>query len=200
MSGAWIAYRLALLGADSRGVVRGGLTVRDHAVRAALLIDLTQQGRLSGGVDDSYLDTTPIGFPAADALLRYVDANPTRTMAHALGSAPVTVLDVVDPLPEGTARRPRRRRAVTVDVGVVERERQLVDETAERGRSDSPATAALTVIAGALELTSDDTRAALLPWCGASRGLVEQCATYLVDLMVKQRLIHASYSTGGGGG
>jgi len=198
VSDAWIAYRLALLGADSRGVVRGGLTVRDHGVRAALLIDLALQGRLRAGVDDSYLDTSPTGFPAADALLRYVEANPTRSMANALASAPVTVLDVVDPLPVGTARRPRRRRAVTVDGDVLERERQLLDETVERGRSDSPATAALAVLAGALELAGDDTRAALLPWCGAARGLVEQCATYLDQLMLKQRFIHATPSGGSG--
>ena len=188
-----------MLGAGSRGVIRGGLTVRDHGVRAALLIDLLQQGRLSSGVDQSYLDTTPTGFAAADRLLHYVEANPTQSMGHVLASAPVTVLDILDPLPLHERRRPRRRRAVAVDLDDVERERRLVDETAARGRSDSPATATLAVLAGALELADADRRRALLPWCGAARGLVEQCATYLDRLMDRQRLIQASGTAGGGG-
>ena len=72
MSDDWIAHRLAVLCADSRGVVRGGLLVRDHGVRAALLIDLALRGRLDLGATSDSVDPSPAGWAPADALVEYV--------------------------------------------------------------------------------------------------------------------------------
>ena len=183
----WIAYRLAVLCANGQGIVHGGSTVRDHGVRAALLLDLAMRDRLSSGGDRTYLDTRPSGFPPADAVLRYVDTHPAHSVGRLLSSAPITVLDVLGA--EVERGRFRGRRSARVDRGASERERRLVGTVAETGRTDSPATAALTVIAGALDLTTTDQRAALLAWCGSTRSLVAECADYLDRLMMKMTAV-----------
>jgi hypothetical protein len=85
---------------------------------------------------------------------------------------------------------------VQLDWVAVEAERRLVEDTAERGRNDSEATAALTILAGALDLADARTRAAIIPWCGAHRALVDECATYLDQLMLKLAFVATTPGNG----
>jgi hypothetical protein len=193
----WIAYRLAVLCADRAGVVRGGLTVRDHGVRAALLLDLAFRGRLDSRVDENYLDIRPTGFAPADALLRHVEVHPNRSVARVISSAPIGVVDVLDPSRAPAGWR-RRKRSVRLDGSMVEQERRLVAAVAESGKTDSPSTAALAVVAGSLDLASVDQRAALVARCGPARALVADCATYLDDLMLRMTYVAESPGSGSG--
>jgi hypothetical protein len=195
MREGWVAYRLAVLGADKRGVVRSGLVVRDHATRAALLVDLALRGRLSFGAEENDIDTSPTGYPPVDRLVRYVVENPTQSMADLIGTAPVTVLDVFD-RDQVVKSRFGRARCVQVDPADGERERQLVQLAADTGEADSSATAALAVLAGALEFAGSGNRPELLEQCGAARALVSDCAAYLDQLLVKLALVRQIPSSG----
>jgi hypothetical protein len=199
MSEDWVAHRLALLLTDSRGVARGRRLVQDHAVRAALLVDFAFRGRFSYGTAENHLDTAPTGFPPADALLSHIATHPAQSMAGVISSAPVFVLDVLDPA-RLSGGRFARKRAVQLDPTVVAREREVVDAAAETGRVDSPVTAAVAVLAGALDLAAADRRNALLAWCGAPRGLVAHCAVYLDQLMLNMAAAQALRSGGESGG
>lgn len=191
----WVAYRLALLGADKRGVVRGGLVVRDHATRAALLIDLALLGRLSFGADENDIDTSPMGYPAVDRLVRYVVEHPAQSMSSVIASAPVAVLDVFGP-DRIVRQRLGRARSVRVDPAAAEREREVAQEVAATGMADSAESAAVAVLAGALQITADWNRTVLLEQCGPARTLVSDCANYVDQLLVKMALIRSIPSSG----
>ena len=191
----WVAHRLAVLGADKRGVVRGGLVVRDHATRAALLIDLALLGRLSFGADENDIDTSPSGYPPADALVRYAVEHPAMSIAGVIASAPISVLDVFDK-DELVRTRFGRTKCAQVDPDAAERERRLVGVAAETGEADSAESAALAVLAGALEFVSSGSRPELIALCGPARSLVADCAADLDQLLVKLSLIRQIPSSG----
>jgi hypothetical protein len=194
VSEEWIAYRLAVMCSDTRGRVATGRVLWDQAVRVALLIDLALRGRLESDIGESWIDTSPTGFPAADKLLADIEAHPDRPITTLFGRADVRINDVLDP---GRSRLTRFGRALTVDRGRAEAVRKAVNEVATTGRADTPAAAALAVLAGALNLVTPGERPALLAQAEPVRALLAESANYLDQLIMKLSLIATIPNTSG---
>jgi hypothetical protein len=190
VNGEWVAVRLAMLCADKRGRVRGGRLLHDHAIRVALVVDLALRGRLESGAETNFIDTSATGFGPADLLLRHIDAYPDQPMTRLFRSGPVRLLDVLDP-PSNRPGRFGRTSMVTLDPQRVAQVRTAVEQAAETGQAGTQATAALTVLAGVLQMTVDDHQASLLVQCGSVSDLVADCANYLEQLMDRLAVVAA---------
>lgn len=177
VDGDWIAYRLALLVADKRGRLRNGAVLWDQAVRLALLIDLAQRDRIRIHEQSTDLDTTPTNFPAADALIAYVQDHPEGSIMNMFQSAPIGLADVA----VAQTDRPyslARSNITRIEPALAEAERKRVATAAISGVADQ-ATAILTVLADALLLTAIDPDTDLNAQCGPNAQLVIECADYL---------------------
>ena len=190
-----MAWRFALLCADRRGRVYRRI-VPDHACRLAILIDLTLDGRLVSDSTGLNVDTSASGNRAVDAMLRFLDTR-AATAATAIRTGPVGVLDILDP---DRLKRNRlvRNRTVRVDPDRVAIERKTVSMAAETGQVTDETTAAVAIIAGALNIVATQHRESLLSQCGPARALTDAGAAYLDNLMVQLAPAGQGIATQGG--
>jgi hypothetical protein len=87
-----VAMQSTLLSWRSDGrLVRDGFT--QAAIRAALFIDLTTDGRMSER-DEAWVDTTRVGFGPVDRLLGQIDRHRNRTTGWWVGKGPAVQRDL----------------------------------------------------------------------------------------------------------
>jgi hypothetical protein len=172
-----------------------GLALHDHAARAALLIDLGLWGRISRTSHVSFLDTTPTGFPPADRMLTYIDQHPDRTMQQVLAKAPVRMAHALEP----TAELPRAwslKRQPRISAHLTAAERRRLDQTCA-GYVDSPQSAAVAMLASALQIVVLTEPETLLGECAEMAWLVKDCVEYLNAVRIRYALVSAAGQVGG---
>ena len=188
--------RMAVLCSDPQGRYRG-LLFHDHAIRAALLVDLAFHKRVSRSYAVTHVDTSPLAYGPADTFLDYIDTHPDNTMERTLGKAPVGLAHVLTPDWE---RTPRRRHTRRIFVPVDDRAAEFARvESAAAGMSDSPETAALAFLAAAMRLISITEPTSILAECAEVAWLVEECAGYVNSVRIRMAQISLGAASGSGG-
>lgn len=69
-----------------------------QSARGALLIDLAYEGRIVSTADQTEIDTTPVGWAAADRMLEDIDAHPDATMQRLLLRGRPHLSELIDDL------------------------------------------------------------------------------------------------------
>ncbi len=143
------------------------------------------------------VDTSPMAYGPADSFLAYIDSHPDNTMERTLAKAPVGLAHVLTP---DWQRKPRRWHTRRTFASTDDRKREYTRiETAAAGTSDSPETAALTILAAAMRLISLTDPSSVLAECAEVAWLTEECAGYLDSVRVRMTQISLAGANGGGG-
>jgi len=173
-----------------------GLRFHDHAARAATLIDLVLERRISrNAIGELVASPALTGNAATDKMLTHVEQHPGSSIHDILAKAPVRMahfLDTADRQHRWYSSRPR----ISRDEAEVERQRL---DRAVGGNIDSPQTAALLMLAEALRLVAQTEPENVLGECGEAAWVVEECVEYLRLLRHKYDMIVAAGSAGSGG-
>lgn len=195
MEGDRLGERLARLCVMPSGRLPG-LRFHDHAARAAILIDLVLWPRISRTATGQLINsTTPTGYAAADKMLAHIERHPGGTTSDILAKAPGRMAHLVhtsDVNLHWYSKRPRIGKQET------HAERQRLDRAAA-GDIDSPETAALAMLADALQLVALTQPENVLGECGEAAWMVEECVDYLLQVRYRYELGAAAGSAGGGG-
>lgn len=173
-----------------------GLRLHDHAARAAILIDLVLWRRVTRAMTgELVVSTTPTGNSGADRMLAHIHRHPDSTIRDILAHAPGRMTHFLD------EARPKRRwyfRRPRIPVHEVAAERRRLDRAAA-GDIDSPRTAALALLADALQLVALSQPENVLGECGEAAWIVEECVDYLLLVRYRYELGSAAGRIGGGG-
>jgi hypothetical protein len=173
-----------------------GLRFHDHAARAATLIDLVLWRRINrASTGELVISTTPTGNTVADRMLAHIDRHPDSTTDDILAKAPGRMAHFVDDA--GPERSWYSRTPRIPDHEVAAERRRL--ERAATGDIDSPRTAALAMLADALQLIALSQPENVLRECGEAAWIVEDCVDYLLLVRYRYELGTAAGSVGGGG-